>query len=131
MTDSNAGQLEKVLFSLFLKGIRDIVLWPYDIRPAYEYIERLSGLGMNIILFDTVRDAPFCDYISVDNRHAIKSLYDCLMQRNCPSVTYIGWDTGHLTSNSEREAGISVSSPAEKTASSGCPGTRNCSRPGS
>lgn len=101
---SNAGRLEKVLFSLFLKGIRDIVLWPYDIRPAYEYIERLSGLGMNMILFDTVRDAPFCDYISVDNRHAVKSLYDCLKQRDCTAVTYIGWDTGSLTSNSEREA---------------------------
>ena len=100
----NAAQLEKVLFSLFLKGIRDIVLWPYDTRPAYEYIERLSGLGMNIILFDTVRDAPFCDYISVDNRHALKSLYDSLKQNGCESITYIGWDTGYMTSNSEREA---------------------------
>ncbi len=104
LDQNNARQLEKVLFSLFLKGIRDIVLWPYDTRPAYEYIERLSGLGMNIILFDTVRDAPFCDYISVDNRHAMKSLYDCLKQRGCDSITYIGWDTGYLTSNREREA---------------------------
>ena len=100
----NASQLSHVLFSLFLKGVRDIVLWPYDTELEYEYIERISGLGMNVVFFDTVRDFDYCDYISVDNRHAVSSLYGVLKCEDCRRICYIGWDNPQLTSNREREA---------------------------
>ncbi len=100
----NAGQLKKVLFSFFIKGIRDVVFWPYDTVLDYPYIERLSGLGMNFIFFDNVHDFPCCDYISVDNRDGISLLYKSLQDKGCGRIAYMGWDNPHLTSNSEREA---------------------------
>jgi DNA-binding LacI/PurR family transcriptional regulator len=100
----NAAQLENVLFSLFLKGIRDVVFWPYDTVLNYEYIERISGLGMNVIFFDTGREFRYCDYISVDNRHAVSVLYQGMRLKGCRSICYIGWDNPQLTSNVEREA---------------------------
>ena len=100
----NAGQLKKVLFSFFMKGIRDVVFWPYDTVLEYQYIERLSGLGMNFIFFDNVHDFPFSDYISVDNRDGISLLYQSLTGKGAGRIAYVGWDNPHLTSNSEREA---------------------------
>ncbi|MBN2628256.1 MAG: GntR family transcriptional regulator [Spirochaetales bacterium] len=99
----NVDRLKDVLFSLFMKGIRDIVFWPYDTQPDYRYIERLSGLGMNFVFFDNVRDFPYCDYVSVDNGHAVGSLYGALKNRGVKNMAYVGWDNDHMTSNTERE----------------------------
>ena len=33
LDNENADRLKDVLFSLFMKGIRDIVFWPYDTIP--------------------------------------------------------------------------------------------------
>lgn len=100
----NVQNLEKVLFSLFLKGIKDIVFWPYDTLLKTDYLERLSGLGMNIIFFDKVEDLDFCDYISVDNEHAITSLYEQIKAAGARSIAYFGWESRILTSNTERES---------------------------
>jgi len=99
----NVDRLKEVLFSLFMKGIRDIVFWPYDTNPDYRYIERLSGLGMNVVFFDTVRSIPSCDYVSVDNRHGVDSLYAWLKKSGAERITYLGWDSEILTSGRERE----------------------------
>ncbi len=99
----NAAGLKHVLFSLFLKGIRDIVFWPYDIQLEDRYIERLSGLGMNFLFFDAVRNDRFCDYVSVDNRDALNRLYQALKTRGAERIAYLGWDNQILSSNRERE----------------------------
>lgn len=99
----NADRMNDVLFSLFLKGIKDIVFWPYDTILDYQHIQRLSGLGMNVIFFDSVHDFAYCDYVSVDNRHAISSLYAYLKRKNSERIAYIGWKNSLLTSNTERE----------------------------
>ncbi len=114
LDQENASQLKSVLFSLFQKGIRDIVFWPYDIELDYQYISRLSGLGMNFIFFDTVREFSFSDYISLDNREAVKSLYNYLKGKGIQQVTYVGWDSGLLTSNTEREVSfLEIKSPQD------------------
>ena len=99
----NAAGLKHVLFSLFLKGIRDIVFWPYDIELEYIYIERLSGLGMNFLFFDAVRNDRFCDYVSVDNQDALNRLYQSLKNKGVDRIVYLGWDNQILSSNRERE----------------------------
>jgi len=99
----NADRLKEVLFSLFMKGIRDIVIWPYDTVLDYPCIKRLSGLGMNVIFFDCVHDFSFCDFVSLDNQHAVASLYRYLQDKGASRIAYIGWDSPLLTSSIERE----------------------------
>jgi DNA-binding LacI/PurR family transcriptional regulator len=107
LENRNVLQLEKVLFSLFLKGIKDIVFWPYDTVLEYDSFQRLSGLGMHVVFFDKVHDLDFCDYISVDNDHAITSLYKLMNKKGIRTIAYIGWDSQVLTSNVEREKAFS------------------------
>ncbi len=99
LDSSNATGLERVLFSLFLKGIRDIVIWPYDADLKEDYLRRLGGLGMNIIFFDTGYKG--FDSVSVDNAHGIESLYRELKKEAPGPAAYIGWDS--LSSTRERE----------------------------
>jgi len=103
LDNGNADRLKEVLFSLFMKGIRDIVFWPYDTALDYRYIQRLSGLGMNVVFFDTVHDFSFCDFVSLDNQHAVSSLYDYLEKKGSRKIVYVGWDNPLLTSSTERE----------------------------
>ena len=103
LDNDNADRLKDVLFSLFMKGIRDVVFWPYDTILEYKYIERLCGLGMNVVFFDNVRPFGYCDYVSVDNNHAIRSLFDHLRKKGSRRIAYVGWGQTDLTSNEERE----------------------------
>ena len=103
LDSGNASGLEKVLFSLFLKGIRDIVIWPYDAELKDEYIRRLSGLGMNIVFFDRTGESDYCDSVSVDNNHGISSLYTVLKQMTSGPLAYVGWDKAGMSSTRERE----------------------------
>jgi DNA-binding LacI/PurR family transcriptional regulator len=99
----NLNNLEMVLFSLFLKGIKDIVFWPYDTLLDYTYIERLCGLGMKVVFFDNIQNFKYCDYVSLDNKDAIENLYFHLQKLGSKKIAYIGWKTNLVSSNIQRE----------------------------
>jgi DNA-binding LacI/PurR family transcriptional regulator len=91
------------LFQLYQKNIRDVVLWLPDEMIAERYLQRLRGIGMNIVLFDATKATRFADCVSVDNFHAIQSLYRFAITNNYNEVMFVGWDNQVLSSVRERE----------------------------
>ena len=108
-------QFEDYLLRLYLKDIRDFVLWPYsrEIPPAF--LDRLRGLGSNIVIFDRIEQAA-ADCVSVDNHHAIRTLYACLAQQGMERIGYVGWADYPVSSTVERlQAYQDVSPPPAAT----------------
>ena len=61
---SHPGQpLEECLFHIYEKDLRNVVLWLEDMEISYEALRKLRGLGMNIILFDSVRKNDYADSV--------------------------------------------------------------------
>jgi DNA-binding LacI/PurR family transcriptional regulator len=96
-------KISEYLFRLYQKNIRDVMLWLPDEMIAEHYLQRLRGLGMNLVLFDAIRTTVYADCVSVDNFHAIQSLYNFVITKNCRDVMFIGWDNPALSSAGERE----------------------------
>ena len=92
------------LFSFYCRSIRNILVWPYAEVVDLAKLVRLRGLGMNLVFFARVLESPSVDCVSVDNAHAVETLYRHLRSRGGQRVAYIGWQNEVLTSNREREA---------------------------
>jgi len=95
--------IEDLLFRFYERGIRNIVVWPYDEVINIESFVRLRGLGMNIVVFDRVVHSDMADCVSVDNTDGITVLYRHLMAKCGGKIVYIGWENDVLTSNTDRE----------------------------
>ena len=95
--------LDRLPLRFFQRGIRNLVVWPYDETLDAALLERARGIGINMVLFDRVVDSPTVDCVSVDNRDAIATLLALLQRAGHRRIAYAGWDTTVLSSNSERE----------------------------
>lgn len=88
----NDVSLEKCLFQIYEKGIRNIVLWLEDMQLEERTLQKLRGLGMSIVLFDTVDGGQYVDAVCLDNYNAVERLHRHLKKKGCKKIGYIGWD---------------------------------------
>ncbi len=96
--------LNDYLFRLFQKNIRDAVIWSQDQPFDPIHLQRLRGLGMNLVLFDTIWASPFVDNVCLHNDAAVRNLYTFCQRQGCRNIAYLGWDNQRLSSVREREA---------------------------
>jgi DNA-binding LacI/PurR family transcriptional regulator len=102
------AKIGEYLFRLYQKNIRDVILWLPDQMIAEQYLRRLRGIGMNLVLFDATQTTTSADCVSVDNFHAVESLYDYVIGQNYQNVMFVGWDNPELSSVREREEAFRV-----------------------
>ncbi len=100
---SGQWPLERLPLRFFQRGVRNLVVWPYDERLDSSFLTRARGIGINMVLFDRVVDSPAVDCVSVDNRDAITSLHKLLREKGTQRIAYVGWDNATISSNVERE----------------------------
>ena len=80
---SSRQSLEECLFRIYEKDLRNVVLWLEDMEISYEALRKLRGLGMNIVLFDSIRKNSYADAVCLDNRGAVRRLMECLQNVGC------------------------------------------------
>lgn len=95
--------LEKCLFQIYEKNLKNVVLWLEDMELSQEALRKLRGLGMNIVLFDTTFESSYADAVCLDNRDAVKNLYRLLEKQGCQRVGFVGWDEMQVRSVRIRE----------------------------
>lgn len=95
--------LEKCLFQIYEKNLRNVVLWLEDMELSVEALQKLRGLGMNIVLFDTSFESQYADAICLNNADAIKSLVKRLQTYGCKNLGFVGWDEQQVKSIRIRE----------------------------
>ena len=95
--------LEKCLFQIYEKDLRNVVLWLEDMELSQEALRKLRGLGMNLVLFDTTCQSMYADAVCLDNEAAIRCLYQKLQQNGCKQIGFVGWDEKQVRSVCARE----------------------------
>ncbi|MBQ8994869.1 MAG: hypothetical protein IJ091_03555, partial [Oscillospiraceae bacterium] len=94
--------LEKCLFRIYRKGLRNLILWKEDMELQSEYLDRLKGLGMSIVLFDSNSDSGLIDSVSLDNANAVCQLSEA-MSPDSDSCAFVTWDHPGISSLQIRE----------------------------
>ena len=83
--------------------MRNVVLWIEDMEINCRALQKLRGLGMNIVLFDYARKSNYADSVCLDNEDAVAELVDCLKKSGCKNLGYVGWDDAVVASIRIRE----------------------------
>lgn len=95
--------LEKCLFQIYEKNLKNVVLWLEDMELSAEALQKLRGLGMNIVLFDTSFESQYADAICLNNKEAISTLAKRLHNYGCKHLGFVGWDEQQVKSIRLRE----------------------------
>lgn len=95
--------LEKCLYQIYEKGLRNVVLWLEDMKMEERMYKVLRGLGMNMVLFDAVNKEKYADAVCLDNKDALLRLYQKMKKEGCGRIGYIGWDEMGIGSLRVRE----------------------------
>jgi|GEM_PF-590135 len=108
---SEGESIEYTLFKLLLNNIHNVVIWLDYETIKKEYIERLRGLGMNIVFFDITVSSPYADCICLDNQDAVSTLYQYAQDRRGDRIIYISRENSAPSSYYEREQAYLAVSP--------------------
>lgn len=103
--------LEKCLFQIYEKDLRNVVLWLEDMELSQEALRKLRGLGMNIVLFDTSIKSVYADSVCLDNQDAVKRLSARLEEAGCSRIGFVGWDQMQVSSVRLREHSFKKAQP--------------------
>lgn len=103
--------IKDTLFKLLLNNIHNVVIWLDYETISSQYIQRLRGLGMNIVFFDITVRSPYADCVCLDNRDAITSLYQYVAGKNNKRIAYITRENTNPSSYMERETVFQKLSP--------------------
>lgn len=95
--------IKDTLFKLLLNNIHNAVIWLDYETISSQYIQRLRGLGMNIVFFDITVNTPYADCVCLDNRDAVSSLYHYAEEKNKKGIAYITRENTNPSSYQERE----------------------------
>ena len=95
--------LEKCLFQIYEKDLRNVVLWQEDMELSEDALRKLRGLGMNIVLFDTNAHNEYADAICLDNKDAILQIVTRMQDEGYERIGYIGWEQMNVKSIQMRE----------------------------
>lgn len=95
--------LEKSLYRLYKRGLRNVVVWLEDLTVDEEKLQRLRAIGMNLVFFDSDRGLPYADCVALNNDQAVGTLCRTLKDRGYTEITYVGWDMTDIYSIRMRE----------------------------
>jgi len=97
-----ASEQSEIAAGLAAKGVRDLIVWGYDRRSDFSVFERLRVLGVNMVFFDRLRPGPFADFVGLDNRDAIETLFKKALADGMKRLLYVEISGLSIDSNDER-----------------------------
>ncbi len=95
--------LEKSLYRLYKRGLRNAVVWLEDLQVDRKKLQRLRAIGMNLVFFDSDRGLPYADCVALNNERAVSTLYQALKEAGYKRIIYVGWDMTEIYSIRMRE----------------------------
>lgn len=108
-------ELERCLYRLYKRGLRNVVVWLEDMTADPDKLRRLRSLGMNLVFFDSDKGLPYADCVALDNRLAVQTLYEELVRQGYKDIAYIGWDLQEAYSiRTRRQAYKEAAGPAAR-----------------
>ncbi len=75
LTDDSPELEEATAIDLVGNGVSNLVVWPSGRAFHAETFARLRVLGTNMVFFDRMIPGDYADYVGLDNRDALKQLF--------------------------------------------------------
>lgn len=79
----------QVTEKLIKNGIRNFVIWNCKSLRDDMLLDKLRGIGCNLVIFDQPAKSAIADTVCLDNFDAIKRLYEELKARNVKKIAFI------------------------------------------
>ena len=95
--------IKDTLFKLLQNNIHNVVIWLDYESISDLHIQRLRGLGMNIVFFDIIINSPYADCVCLDNRDAVTSLYQYVSEKKSKGIAYISRENETINPSSYQE----------------------------
>lgn len=94
-SEAKVPQSESIA-DLLRHGIRNFLVWPIRGLEAFggatfEFLDRLRGVGVNIVKFDDCMHSPSADSVGIDDSSAVTDLVDRMREQSCKTIRMIGW----------------------------------------
>ncbi len=96
------SEQNKMALKLVAKGIRNIIVWGFDKSLDFKVFERVRALGINIVFFDRIIPGPFADFVGLDNKDAMKVIFDDAIKNGIDNFIYADVSGLNVDSNDER-----------------------------
>ncbi|MBL4576129.1 MAG: GntR family transcriptional regulator [Opitutaceae bacterium] len=95
---------EGLLQMFFRKGVRNLVVWPYNFEIDLEMIARARGLGMNVVFFDEEVETKSADAVLLDNKDSMSRLCRKMLAKKIPKkgILYLTFSDVSLRAVRER-----------------------------
>jgi DNA-binding LacI/PurR family transcriptional regulator len=95
---------EGLLQRFFRKGVRNLVVWPYNFEIDLEMIDRARGLGMNVVFFDEEVETESADALLLDNKESMSRLCSGMLAKRIPKnkILYLTFSDVSLRAVCER-----------------------------
>ena len=75
VTPERSAEQSEMALGMVTRGIGNLVVWGFGRDLDFQLFERLRILGVNQVFFDRVAPSGgFADFVSIDNRHAVRTL---------------------------------------------------------
>lgn len=84
------------------KGIRNIIVWGFDKSLDFNAFERMRALGVNIVFFDRITPGAFADFVGLDNKDAMRTIFEDAKKKGLKNFIYAGASGLDVDSNEER-----------------------------
>lgn len=98
----NTSEQINMAVKLVARGIKNIIVWGFDRDLDFRVFERIRALGVNIVFFDRVIPGPFADFVGLDNRDALKVMFEDATKNGVKNFIYADAAGLNVDSNAER-----------------------------
>lgn len=99
-SEAKVPQSESIA-DLLRHGILNFLVWPIRGLEAFggatfEFLDRLRGVGANIVKFDDCMHSPSADSVGIDDGSAVRDLVTRIWELSCKTICMIGWVPGDV-----------------------------------
>ena len=114
VTPERSAEQSEMALGMVTRGIGNLVVWGFGRDLDFQLFERLRILGVNQVFFDRVAPSGgFADFVSIDNRHAVRTLLKYAVSSWRPR-RIVGIDIGGLEIDSSIERRAEVNAECRK-----------------
>ena len=93
----------KIAARMASKGIKNLIVWGAEKGHDLHFFERLRILGVNLVFYDQIVPGAFADYVGLDNKTAVESLFAEAVKRGSKKFIFLTYGNLNLDSGTERE----------------------------
>ncbi len=102
VTEENTSSQSSMAIKMVLQGIRNMIVWGFERSLDIPLFERIRISGVNLVFFDRVKPGACADFIGLDNRHAIRTLFSEALKNGASNFIYVDSSGLDVDSNTER-----------------------------